>query len=523
MIATLALRQIRRGASIVIVLVAGMSAMVAATYAGTVGDALDAAALAALAENPAVRTLFGEPVALDDPGGFTVWRTGTVLGVLVGVWGLLTATRITRGEEDTGRWDLLAAGRAPVASIVARHLVVLAGALLAAGLATAGALIAVGTAPVGAVLHGAGVALVGVSFAAAGTLAAQILPARGAATGAAVALLGATLLMRMVGDGIDALGWLRWLSPFGLTALAQPYAANRVMPLAVLTVAAVGLLVAAVFAARRRDVRGGWLAAPAGRPPRLWLLGSVPGFATRRLARPLLGWATGIASYYLLIGLLAVSMTDFLADNARFADLASHAGFGGLGTVDGYVAALFALLAIPIGVFAAVRIATTAADENNRRMTLLYAQPVTRTRLLTAEVAVTTAGTVFLAISAGFATWAGSAAVDAPLGLGAALAGAVNVLAVALLCLGAAVLALGWAPRTVALVGALPAAGGFLLHVLADSTGAPPWVDRLSPFTHLAPVPDLPPNWPAAAVMLTTAVALSLLGAIGYQRRDLRG
>jgi ABC-2 type transport system permease protein len=90
----LAVRQIRRGGVNVIVLLAGMSAMVAATYASTVGDTLDAKALAALAENPAIRTLFGEPVALDDPGGFTAWRTGTVLAVLAGVWGLLVATRI---------------------------------------------------------------------------------------------------------------------------------------------------------------------------------------------------------------------------------------------------------------------------------------------------------------------------------------------------------------------------------------------------------------------------------------------
>ncbi|MFF3869951.1 hypothetical protein [Micromonospora sp. NPDC001898] len=81
----LAVRQVRRGALIVIILVGGMSAMVATTYASTVGDAMDAAALAALAENPAIRTLFGQPVALDSAGGFTVWRTGTILAVLVGV------------------------------------------------------------------------------------------------------------------------------------------------------------------------------------------------------------------------------------------------------------------------------------------------------------------------------------------------------------------------------------------------------------------------------------------------------
>ncbi|GAB3141791.1 ABC transporter permease [Micromonospora sonneratiae] len=519
----LAVRQIRRGGLIVIALAAGISALVAATYASTVGDALDAAALSALAENPAIRTLFGQPVALDDPGGFTVWRTGTIVCVLAGVWGLLTATRITRGEEDSGRWDLLAAGRIPVRSIVARHAAVLTGTLLVAGLATAGSLSAVGTAPAGALLHGVGIALVGGYFAAVGTLTAQLFPTRAAATGAAVGLLGVGLLLRMVGDGIDALAWLRWLSPFGLVALAQPYAANRILPLVVLAVVVVGLLGAALLVAGRRDVRGGWLATPTGRPPRLRLLRSVPGFATRRLVRPLTGWAVGMGAYYLLIGLLAVSMTAFLADNPRFADLAAQAGFAHLGSVEGYAAAMFNLLAIPAGIFAATRIAATAADETTRRLTLVYAQPVTRTRLLATEVAVTAGGTLLLVGVAGLTTWAGAATVDAPLGPGAALAGAMNVLPIAALCLGAAVLALGWLPRMVALVGALPGAGGFLLQVIVDSTDAPAWVGRLSPFAHLAPVPQLPPDWRATTVMLVVAIALAGLGTFGYQRRDLRG
>jgi hypothetical protein len=98
-----------------------------------------------------------------------------------------------------------------------------------------------------------------------------------------------------------------------------------------------------------------------------------------------------------------------------------------------------------------------------------------------AEGAATVAG-VLLVASAGMEVWVGTAAAGAPLGLGAALAGALNVTPVALLCLGAAVLALSWVPRAVLAVGALPAVSGFLLQVVAQSVGAPEWIDRLSPF-----------------------------------------
>lgn len=517
----LAVRLVRRGVLILAFAVAGMSALVVATYAGTLSNPADVASLTALAGNPAIATLFGEPVALDDPGGFAVWRTGQVVGVLVGVWGLLAATRITRGQEDDGRWDLLLAGRVPLRAVVARHLAVLVVALTATGALTAAAMVATGTAVTGALLHGTGVALTGTFFAAAGTLAAQVFPGRGAATGAAVALLGAGLAVRMIGDGIDAR--LHWLSPFGLTALVRPFDADRVLPLVVLALAATVVAAAAVAVAARRDLRGGWAAPAAGRRSRRALLGSVPAFALRRLLRPLTGWSVGVGAYYLLIGALTVSVTDFLTDNARFAGLAAGAGFTGLGRVDGFASALFALLALPVGVFAATRIGALADDETARRLTLLLAGPLRRTRLLGAHVAVTAGGALVLAAGAGLAMWAGATLVGAPLGLGAALSGALNVLPVAALCLGAAVLAYGWTPSAVVAVGSLPAAGGFSLQVLAGSVGAPRWVAELSPFAHLAPVPSAGPDLVASGVLLTVAAVLGGVGVLGLRRRDLSG
>jgi ABC-2 type transport system permease protein len=105
----------------------------------------------------------------------------------------------------------------------------------------------------------------------------------------------------------------------------------------------------------------------------------------------------------------------------------------------------------------------------------------------------------------------------------AALAGTWNALPVALLCLGAGVLAVGWLPRAVGAVGALPAVGGFLLQVVAESARAPRWVIDMSPFAHLAPVPFSPPDVLATAIMTGIALALGAVGMIGYRRRDLRG
>ncbi|MFI1990975.1 hypothetical protein [Actinoplanes sp. NPDC020271] len=383
-------------------------------------------------------------------------------------------------------------------------------------------LILAGTPVGGALVHGAGTGLLGMVFVAVAALAAQVFPVRSVATGAAVAVLGVTLLLRMIGDGVPRLGGIRRLSPFGLTALSGPFVHNRGLPLLILLAASAAITAVAVALAGRREVRGGLVPAGAGRRPRLALLGAVEAFAVRRVLRPLTGWAIGIGAYYLLIGLTSVSVTEFLADNPAMAGQAAEAGFDGLGAVAGFAAVLFALLAVPAGGFTAVRMGAYVTAETDRRLVLLTAAPISRARLLGAEVAVTMAAATLLVTIAGLVTWSGVTMAGGELGLAAALAGAWNTLPIVGLSLGAAVFAVGWAPRWVGVVGALPATGGFLLLVVAESVSAPGWVRGLSPFAHLAAVPLTAADWPATAMMAVLAGFLTAGGVAGYRRRDLR-
>ncbi|GAB7045101.1 hypothetical protein [Catenuloplanes indicus] len=517
----LAARQIRRGGAIVLLLAAGMPALVTATYDGLTADPAAAAGLTRIAANPAIRTLFGTPIALDHAGGFTVWRIGTVLAVIVTVWAALTTTRVLRGEEDAGRWSLLLAGRSTPRAALLRHLAVIAVVPVAAGIAVTAALWTAGPDPAGAIVHGAGITAAGLFAIAVAALAAQVFPSRAPASGTTVAVLGAGLLLRMIGDGLAALGWLHWLSPFGLLALSSPYGRDDPLPLLLLTAATVGIAATALAAAGRRDIGGGLTAPAGGRAPRRWLLGGPVAFAVRRAIGPVLAWAAGIGAYFLLIGLTARSVTEFLTGNTVFADAAAQAGFAGMHTVEGFTASIFALLALPAGAFTAARMGAFAAAETGRHLTSLAAAPLTRTRLLTAETAAAAGGALILLTVAALATWAGVAVAGGGLTLPAALAGTVNTLPVVALSLGAAVLSAGAAPRVTVLAGTLPATGGFLLLILAEATGAPGWTRNLSPFAHLAPVPLTGPAWTATLTMTAIAAGLAIGGAVAYTRRDL--
>ena len=516
----LAARQVRRSAVVVAVLSAGLVALVAVQHATVVADLGALAALEALSSNPAVRTLFGPPRALADAGGFTVWRTGTVGAVLVATWSLLAATRSTRGEEDAGRWALLLGGTLGLRGVVLRHLAVLLTADLAIGASVALGLVLGGAAVPGAVLHGTGTGLVGAVFTAVGLLAAQVLPDRRSATGAAAGVLLVALLLRTLADGVPALSWVRWVTPFGLLAEVRPYAGDRPAPLAALALGALLVAAAALVLSGRRDMSGSVLRPRGTRSPRTVLLRSLPAFLVRRTLRPWSAWAAALGAYFLLIGLLATSVPQFARDNPRLADLAAQAGFA-LGSVEGYVASLFALLAVPVGLFAAARLAADVEAEQAGRLTSVLSAPVSRTQWLLWHGAVLLAACAALCSLAGLAAWAGARLVDAPLALRDSLGGAVNVLPVAALALGAALAAVGAAPRFAFAAGALPGAGGFVWLVLADALAWPAGVRDLSPLAHVAPVPAAAPALGAAAVLLVLALGGAAAGAAAFERRDL--
>lgn len=519
-VSRLTVRQLRFGAVAIAVICGGMSALAASQYK-PISDILDTSGLRALSENPAIRILSGPPVALDDPGGFTVWRTGPPLSVLASLWIVLAATRISRGEEDGRRWDLLLAGRLRMADVVVRCLAALVGSAALIGVAVATGLLAARTEPTGAVIHAAGITGVALTFATAALLAAQVMPTRSGATGLAVAALGVSVLLRMIADGSHQLAWLAWATPFGLTVRAAPYADNRIAPLIVLSAFPVALGAAALLVASHRDLGDGIVAARTSRRPRTRLLQSIFGFALHRTGRITLWWATGIATYFLLVGTTLDWLLELFQTNKRFAELAAAAGLGGHKLVNVIAAALFSVLAVLTGLYSATRLTAMVTDEEGGRWTLLFAQPISRARLMSAEIVTTAGGVLVLHFSAAVAMWSGAKITGAPLQLTDSLAGALNSVPVALLALGTAAVGVGWLPSATLAIGALPVVGGFLVKLAVQATKAPGWVVNVSPLSHLAPVPDTPPNWVATTIFLLIAAVLTGAGVYGYAQRDL--
>ena len=65
----------------------------------------------AFGTNIGINALIGPARAINTVAGYSSWRALGVLSLLGAVWGLLTSTRLIRGDEEAGRYELLLAGQ----------------------------------------------------------------------------------------------------------------------------------------------------------------------------------------------------------------------------------------------------------------------------------------------------------------------------------------------------------------------------------------------------------------------------
>ena len=478
--------------------------------------AIDAAA-AASRHNAGAIAFNGPAQGLDTLGGEVAFQVGALGLVAVALMSLFMAGRLTRGDEEAGRQELIRS--LPVglhAPALAALITVAAMNVAVAALAAAG-LLAEGLPAAGSLVLAASYAVEGILFTGVALLAAQVTENTRVVYGAGGALLGLAYLLRIIGDIGD--GTVSWLSPIGMAQKTRPYAGERWWPLLPLLAIAAVLTVAAFAVAARRDHGSGLVAPRRGPATASRLLGSPFGLGLRLHRGALLGWTAGVLVTGIAYGSIAPAIDSFAAGNKAIAEMLAGAGVGSL--TDTYFATslrLIALLAAGFAIQVALRL---RGEESALRAEMMLAEPLSRLRWAAGHVAFALVGSVVLLAVAGLATGITYALAGGPWSSVPRLLGAAVVYAPAVwLMTGLAVALFGLAPRWVELAwGALAAA--FVVGLLGDVLRLPGWVLKLSPF-------DRTPALPAASLAVTPLAVLTLLaglamlgGLVGLRRRDV--
>ena len=476
--------------------------------------------------NHASSALFGPAPQLQTVAGFTVFKVSMLLTIIGAIWGLMTSTRLLRGDEDAGRWELLLGGPTTRARAVGQ---VLAGLGTGAGVIwaiTALLTVAVGRSStvgfgVSASLYFA-LALVAsaVEFLAVGAVTSQLAPNRRQAAGYAASFLGVSYGLRMVADAGPGLHGLIWVSPLGWAEQLQPLTDPR--PLALIPVAAFTAVLAAlaVLLAGRRDVGAGLWPARSSRAPRVRLLSGATGLTVRLALPGALGWAAAVAIAAVLIGTVAKSAGATIEGSER--QVFSRLGSPGGGTA-AFSGIAFMILAIVIAFQAASAVNAARAEEAEGRLDHVLAAAVSRSRWFAGRLLAGIAALLFSGIAAGVFTWTGEAAQGGGVSFPAALEAGINIVPPALFALGTGALAAGLWPRRAGIAVYVVLGWSVLIQFAGGFTAQNHWVLDTSLFHQLAAAPAVPPDWQVNGIVTGLGLAAMLLGTSAFRHRDLQG
>ncbi len=478
--------------------------------------------------NLGLSSILGTARDLDTVAGYTAWHAMGILSVLGAIWGLLLATRLSRGEEDAGRWELLLSGQTTRRRAAIQAMAGVAVGLLVLWAITAVSTIAVGGGKdvdftIGASLYLATSVVVGAAlFAATGVVTAQLAPSRRQANTIGAALLGAAYLLRMMADSGAGIDWLRWVSPLGWSEELRPLADPRpvlFLPIVAFIAVAVG---ASATLAGRRDLSASALPVRDAPQPRTSLLAGQFGL-TARLTRPLfLAWVIGLAACGLMFGVAAQAGTGAVTESKAIEHAIERLG-GEYGGTAAYLGISFLLGAGLVAFAAAGQITATRAEEAEGYVEHLLVRPVSRWRWLAGRLLSSAALVLTAGVVAGMTGWLGTASQDGDLSFGRLVLAGVNIVPPALFILGVGALVYGVRPRLAAPVAYALVAWSFVIQLIASGVKMNQWVLDTSVLAHIAPAPATDPNWVAAAWLTGLGLLAAVVGVLGFRRRDLVG
>lgn len=482
--------------------------------------------LAAAIANPVILLFRGLPSGADE-GAFIAFLVLPWLCLLAAFMSTFLAVRHTRGDEEAGRAELLAATPAsrpaPLLATVIHGTLsnTLLAILVAAGFAAAG------LGPVGSLVAGAATGSVGFVFLGLGLVASQLFRTSRGANAAAVWAVLVLFLTAGIGNAlgapsddlqrVDSSG-LTWLSPFGWAENTRPFADDNPLPLLLAIAVGAALVTGATLAYGARDLGESFIAERTGRAQASGALSTPVGLAWRLSRGAVAGWAVG----GLVIGALSTSLASIIAEIGSTnptveAMLEQIAGAGNI--EQGTVTIFFTMLGVLAACAAVQTVCRARQEETQGTAEVLLATPVNRVRWLAGYlliafigiVAVVVAGAVGSAVGiigrgGDFAPMRDIAVVGG--GQVAAASTFLVVTALVFVVLPRATIALGW---TLVLL-------GMVLGLFGPLFGFPAWLTDLSP-VGIAPLVDGDAVELRGLWWLLAATAAGGVGALVLMRR----
>lgn len=498
----------------------------AATYASTYKTPAQRAKLASTISG--MQALVGPGRHLDTVAGYTAWKCLMAVSLVAAIWGALTSTRLLRGEEDSGRWEVLLSGRTTpggaTAQVAASFGAAIAGMLVSMAVVVAvfGRAASVHIGASAAIFFSCAVVASSAMFLSVGMLTSQLAANRRQASLYAAAVLGASFILRLLADTISGVSWMGWLSPLGWLERTRPLTGSDGLPFALVAALIAVCVTASVRLASRRDLGASTFADHTDAEPRLRLLGSSLGLAIRLMRMNAFAWLAGASVLAALLGSEATLAAKSIADSSSANKVLARLG-GTQGVTKAYLAVSFVLLVVVIILAVINQVSAARREESEGRLDVLLSQPVSRVWWLGGRSAVAAAWVLAMAMVMGLVVGVSTVGQHIGVAWASFFEAGLNTVPPALVILGVGVFFYGARPRYTSAVLYGYLAWSFLVELVSAGGSSTRLLLDTSVIHQMAASPAHSPNWVSAGVMTLIAAALACAGLVAFSRRDLVG
>ncbi len=466
--------------------------------------------------NPAVAAIHGFILSKDIPS-LVAWNIKTISLIVLGIFNILAMTKILRGEEESGRAEILMSGmvgrQAPFAasSILSLSTNVLMGLLtfitmLAFGLPVAGSLSLSLLFVVGGCL-----------FASLGAITSQLFSAKRMASSAAIGFLGAFYAISFLNNLSANNNFASYITPFRWFFIIRPFDGNHLGFLLVGVLAVVVFTFIALFLADKRDVGEGMIHPKTGRKD------AAPSFRNewaldwRQHFGSLLTWTIVLGVFSFGVGNVNTLVSDMLGEQSTLASWMSMFGE----PQEAFLSLMLFVFTLFVAAYGIVAAGKLHLEESDGRAELLLGTPMKRIGWMLSHVLFSVFGSVVLLIVIGCSTTIGSVMSGGSTGdFLPILSKALYKLPAIWTISGIAVLFFSLLPK---ISGAL-SWSLFSLFIVIQLF----WEMGILPGTAflLTPLGQIYPTQPQTAQTFLTLAAISIVlyvvGFIGFKNRDLQ-
>ena len=481
------------------------------------------AVMALTMENPAMIAMVGTAdLTKYTIGVMTAHQMLLLTAVVVGLMNILLVARHTRGDEEDGRLEMirsLPVGR--LSTVHATIIVYIFVNLLLAVICGFGlyALSIDSMDLEGSLLYGATLGATGIFFTGITTLFAQLSENARGTIGLSIAFLLVAYMLRAIGDVSHET--LSWISPLGWVTKTEAYGANQWSFIALLIGMAIVVFIITYLLNAKRDVGAGLLPSKPGKAHASTFLQSPVGLSFRLQRVGFISWAIGMfvlgASYGSVLG----DLDSFFEGNELLEQMI--ASEDGSSAAEQFIPIIMMVMAIIATIPPIISMNKLLAEEKKNRLEQLLAKAISRTRLMASFLATAVLNSFVMLSLAAIGLWAtGSTVMEDPFSFLEFYRMGIVYYPAILLVLGLAVGIIGWLPRFSIIVW-LYVLYSFIVVYLGELFQFSDIVVQLSPFGHIPQLPLEDIRWLPITTLCSISVLLTLLGFVGYNKRDLQG